>query len=242
MFKIYEKTQDFKEPDDLIYYLVASNGLFQIKKTRFFKSNTLIFEPKGKKNLGWLEKHGAGIELTLPFKFPFELVQQIMEFFRRVCDKHNGSEAICLIYWSEEEKAYKIIVPEQKVEPSRVHCEVGKNPEGLTRVGTIHSHGSTRAFHSGVDDKDEKNDDGIHVTVGGVGSLLETPSISCSVVVDGQRQMLKPQDLIERMPQIVIPKDWMGKVKKAEVKTFDLAPSFGHPGWPSLKRKGVKIG
>jgi len=62
--------------------------------------------------------------------------------------------------------------------------KVGENPEDLLRVGTIHSHCNSEAFHSDVDKADEKFDDGIHITIGNI-SLL--PSFSCSLVSDGAR-------------------------------------------------------
>lgn len=42
--------------------------------------------------------------------------------------------------------------------------------EGFRIIGTIHSHGNMNAFHSGTDDNDEYNFDGLHITIGKVNS------------------------------------------------------------------------
>ena len=45
--------------------------------------------------------------------------------------------------------------------------------DGYIRLGTIHSHCDFSAFHSGVDDNDEANFDGLHITVGKLRSGLD---------------------------------------------------------------------
>jgi hypothetical protein len=40
--------------------------------------------------------------------------------------------------------------------------------DGYRVMGTIHSHSNFSAFHSGVDDNDEENFDGLHITIGNV--------------------------------------------------------------------------
>jgi len=53
---------------------------------------------------------------------------------------------------------------------------------GYTVYGTIHSHCDFAAFHSGVDDADETNFDGIHITIGNV---LSGWTFSSRVMISG---------------------------------------------------------
>jgi hypothetical protein len=79
------------------------------------------------------------------------------------------------------------------------HCryEIGPTPAGLLRVGTIHSHASADAFHSELDDEDERHDDGLHVTIG---NLDGEASVVCSLVVDGRRFPIEPSEVFGREP------------------------------------------
>lgn len=224
MFKIYQKETDFREPNDQIYYLLASNGLFQVKRTKFFTSSTLMFEPNRGKKLGWLESHEKRLRLHLPKKIPSLLIKKIVAFFQQVHDDYNGAEAIVLVYWDEKSGEYNIIAPEQIVGRATLpHYRVGKNPAGLCRVGTIHSHGSLAAFHSGVDHKDEENDDGIHITIGNINFF---PSFACSIVCDGERFTLNPKDVIE-IESYEFPTDWLTRVRKIPKKVLRKVLSAG---------------
>jgi hypothetical protein len=232
MFNVYYYDESFKEPDDQIYYLIAENGVFQVKKTTFFTSATQIFEPKKGKNLGWLKTFKGSLRIHLPKKIPFELVRKTIGFFREVHEKFEGSEAIVLLYWLTEEKRYELVIPEQKVGNMALpHYEIGKNPEGMIKVGDIHSHGSGSAFHSGVDDTDEQHDDGIHITIGNVDLAA---SLSCSIVCDGERNKVKTERLIQGVEAEAFPADWMKKVKKA------AAPVYKNPvgGYQAPYRRG----
>jgi len=67
------------------------------------------------------------------------------------------------------------------------------------------------AFHSGVDDADEKSFDGVHITVGRLDSV---PEYSCSIVVQGTREMIDPSILIDGMaPADSVPAAWLEAVK-----------------------------
>lgn len=214
MFNIYLKDERFKEPEELIYYLLAANGLFQVKKLTLFVASTLVFEPKKEHKLSWLKEHSAGISLRLAKKIPFQLVEQTINFFRDVFNEYDGSEAIVLLYWDEEKKEYIQNAPEQEVGKSTLpRYKVGKNPEGKLRVATIHSHGETSAFHSPTDKNDEEHDDGLHITIGNVNFI---PSFACSLVCNGERMEVKPEDVIEcKETTNTAPQEWIKNVKKA---------------------------
>lgn len=202
---MYLKDKAFAEPEEDIYFLLARNGLFKITKTFFFKASTYFFVPLQGKKLEELRKHKVGLELCLPKKIPFWVYEKSLDFFRRRY-KAWRCEALGIIYWDEKKEDYKLVIPKnQKGDIYRVLAEIGLNPNNTLRIGTIHSHGEIRAGHSGTDDEDERYDDGLHITMGDIED--EVPSISCSVVVDGQRFMVAKEDVFENKPDLAKPAD-----------------------------------
>lgn len=189
MFPIYVKEPGFPEPDEPIFYVVTRNGLFQVKKTPLFRSRIRV------PGLSWLEEEKEGAEFLLPV-IPAKILGETMAFFREVFRKHRA-EAAVLLYLREEVGEYEIRIPSQRVAGGHCQYEIGPNPPGCLRVGTIHSHGAAEAFHSELDDVDERYDDGFHVTIG---SLHAKPTVSCSLVVDGRRFELRPETVLEAMP------------------------------------------
>ena len=189
MFPIYLKDLGFHEPEESIYYLVTKDGLFQIKRTPLFRSRIRI------PGLSWLEGEEEGADFLLPV-IPAKVLGEIMAFFREVFRKYRA-EAAVLLYLREGDGEYEIRIPPQTVTGGHCRYEVGPNPAGLRRVGTIHSHAAIEAFHSELDDVDEQYDDGVHVTIG---SLHAKPTVACSLVVDGRRFDLRPEAILEVMP------------------------------------------
>ncbi len=225
MFNIYEKDESFVEPDEQLYYLLASNGLFQIKKTIFFTASTLVFGPIKNKSMGWLQSHQVSITVHLPKKFPTKVMEQIKGFFEEVHDTLGGAEVIVLIYWNEDKQKYVVVAPDQDVAFNALpYYKIGRNPPGFVKFGDAHSHGRLPAFHSAVDQKDEEFDDGFHITIGNVDAM---PSISCEVVSDGQRFKVNPRVLLGEGGKAQFPTEWMENVHKVEIVEVD-GKSFYH--------------
>ena len=99
-----------------------------------------------------------------------------------------------LLYFNQEAGRYELKIPKQQVAGGHCRYEIGPTPTGWLRVGTIHSHAAADAFHSELDDEDERHDDGLHVTIGNLDGEV---SVACSLVVDGRRFPLKPSDVFE---------------------------------------------
>lgn len=103
--------------------------------------------------------------------------------------------------------------PTQTATGASAKYEEAPKKEGWQVVGTIHSHGSMSAFHSGVDDADEKNFDGVHITIGRCDSV---PEYSCSLVVQGKREIVDPSVLIDGMaPMDAVPAAWLSAMKES---------------------------
>jgi PRTRC genetic system protein A len=186
MFPIYLKDDHFEEPDDPIYYLVTRDGLFQVKQNPLFHARTKV------RGLSWLSPEQEAAYLQLP-PIPASLLAEIVSFFREVFEVHRA-EAVVLLYFSRDEGRYRMKIPKQQVAGGHCRYEIGPTPAGWLRVGTIHSHASADAFHSELDDEDERHDDGLHMTIG---NLDGEASVVCSLVVDGRRFTLKPSEVFE---------------------------------------------
>ncbi len=186
MFPVYLKEDGFMEPDDPIYYLVTRDGLFQVKRNLLFHARTKI------RGLSWLMPEQEGARLQLP-PVPAAILAEIVAFFQEVFLAHRA-EAVVLLYFNQRERRYELKIPKQQVAGGHCRYEIGPTPTGWLRVGTIHSHAAADAFHSELDDEDERHDDGLHVTIGNLDGEV---SVACSLVVDGRRFPLKPSDVFE---------------------------------------------
>jgi hypothetical protein len=189
MFPVYLKEDGFEEPDDPIYYLVTREGLFQVKRTPLFHAKTKV------RGLSWLRSEREGARLQLP-PISAALLAEVVGFFREVFRVHHA-EAVVLLYFSQEARRYETKIPKQRVAGGHCRYEIGPTPPGLLRVGTIHSHASADAFHSELDDEDERHDDGLHVTIG---NLDGEASVACSLVVDGRPFPLEPSEVFGGAP------------------------------------------
>jgi hypothetical protein len=189
MLPIYLKDQDFTPPEEPIYYLLARDGLFLVKRTPFFEA---VVSGTG---IPWLEAQEPGVRLTAP-PLPAALLLQAVAFFRAVYDRYK-TEAIVLLAWREAAGAYELVIPHQTVGGGHCDYEVREFPPGLIRLGTIHSHAGIEAFHSERDEADERHEDGFHLTVGNIDGDL---SLSCSVVVQGFRGHIPPERLFFPYP------------------------------------------
>jgi hypothetical protein len=186
MFPVYLKEDGFEEPDDPIYYLVTRDGLFQVKRNLLFHARTKV------RGLTWLMSEQEAAWLQLP-PVPAAILAEIVAFFREVFRAHRA-EAVALLYFTQAENRYELTIPKQQVAGGHCRYEIGPTPTGWVRVGTIHSHAAADAFHSELDDEDERHDDGLHVTIGNLDGEV---SVACSLVVDGRRFTLKPSDVFD---------------------------------------------
>lgn len=197
--------------------IVARDGFFQLK--RLVLNGLVVIEAITRIGDGWeddgLQPWGSeSVRLGFAEKIPLALLQQAIAFFRVVYERFQ-SEAIVFLFYAPGAPAgqhWQIMAPEQEVSPG--HCvghDPGPAPSGWFLAGTIHSHGNMGGFHSGQDNRDEEERDGIHITVGGVSTL---PSFAVSVVVDGVRFKLDLADIVEGIPPVQFPAEWLERVRR----------------------------
>ncbi len=191
MPRLYFKDENFIEPEETIYYLLAQDGLYQVKRNPSFRSALKV------NGTPQLLEHQEEVQFLLP-KVPALLMEEIIAFFRRVYGR-LGSEAVVLLYYSTDTGQYQAKAPLQHVSDSECEYEIGATPSGWQLVGTVHSHCKGPAYHSADDDEDEGEMDGLHITIGDLNGEL---SFSCSLVVDYRRVLLDSEEVMEGYPKL----------------------------------------
>ncbi len=179
-------------PQDKLYYIVGSNGIFLKKKIGNLEALVKV------SGIPTLKPIKEFVKSNFP-KIPAEIFGRAISFFNSIYKKYH-SESVVILYYNYESKKYEIDVPQQVVNSARVEYKIEENKNNFVKIGTIHSHCGFSAFHSGVDIRDEKNFDGIHITIGELGKITaekQTVSIVSSVVVNGYREKIKPEEIVD---------------------------------------------
>jgi len=189
MFPIVVNDGQTAFPDDDIYYIICKEGVYLKKRLGVMESIAPV------KNISILQSVNTMAKMHIR-KIPAKTAQEIINFFKAVYKEHF-SEAIVLLFYNQETKKHKIICPVQEVSGAAADYNKGIVIEGYDMIGTIHSHASMSAFHSGIDDKDEESFDGLHITFGNIRD--DDISVSASIVANGYRVMVDPRDYINQL-------------------------------------------
>ena len=201
MFNVFVNNGEEEMPADDILYIVCKEGVYLKKKLGIMESITPVT------NISVLES--VQMMATMHIKpIPGTLFSQIIAFFKAVYAEYK-SEAIVLLFYSEEKKTYKLVPPHQKVTAAGVDYNRAITMEGYTMIGDVHSHANFSAFHSGTDDADEKSFDGLHITIGNNGD--DEVSLSASIVSNGQRFIIQAEDYVNKL---ILTKDIDEEVEK----------------------------
>jgi hypothetical protein len=219
-FPVVLKKPDTVEPSAKIHYEVASNGLFQVRKTVFYRVVTRTEGP-----IPGLLPEKERLELRCP-RLPAALLEKVLAFFLEVYRVHRG-EAVVILFYDPESQRFRVGVPPQTIpgyfrvdgrwQPLyRLNYEGVKSPPGFLRLGTIHSHGDMHAYSSSVDCDDERYEDGLHIVFGN----LDRPVLSRSAAfaANGVRFPLDPDAVLEPASAraSTARPDWMARVKRGE--------------------------
>ncbi len=188
MFPIWINDGSTEMPIDPIFYIVANDGMYLKKSMGHFETITKV------DNISILK--GCETEATLNIeKIKMRQFTQILTLFKEVFRKYKA-EANIVLHYNKYTGLFKIEIPEQQVSGASVEYKNGEETyKDFLRIGTIHSHANMSAFHSATDHKDEENWDGLHITLGFMGE--EYFDISCSVMANGERFMVNPEEYIE---------------------------------------------
>jgi hypothetical protein len=215
---IYLKTRDdMPWPEEEVFYLLGSNGLFLCRNHPCFRSSVPARHCPSE-----LAEHAPALELRHP-KLPRWLMELAVGFFARIGQLHNA-EAAVLLAWDRTTDRMRLLVPEQTATvgtgwrgdtyPIGVHYETpAELPEGWTLIGDIHSHVEESAYASATDRWDETHRPGLHVVVGRISR--EPPDVHVEAVVDGTRFRIDPSFVLDnyRRRRNRVPQDWVNKVQ-----------------------------
>lgn len=192
MFKIIIMDGKQKIPNDDICYLISKNGIMIKKKLGLIDCIVPV------DTISVLEDIKPYAKMSIP-KIPADIFAQITAFFRAIYDEYRA-ESMALMFLNPKTNEYYIHIPYQKVSTGGIEYHRGFVLENYVMVCSIHSHANFGAFHSGTDHDDEKNFDGLHITIGKLGN--EFVEIASSIMANGTRFKVDPLDYIEGITEI----------------------------------------
>lgn len=156
-------------------------------------------------------------------KIPIEMLENIVEFFKRVMTltKGNGGhgeyEAMAHIVWNKRTESYRVAIPKQKVSKAAVSYDWSHVTADEEVILDIHSHNTMGAFFSGTDENDDKT----YVGISGVAGELNKaePKLIWRFNAYKTKVSLTLEDIFAVPEKQVSPEvnDWMGNV---EVQTY----------------------
>ncbi|OGZ14780.1 MAG: hypothetical protein A3J08_04370 [Candidatus Lloydbacteria bacterium RIFCSPLOWO2_02_FULL_51_11] len=144
-------------PSDANYFVVAGNGTFVHKQTGWVEATVPV------KNIDGLLPQTTEVRLLLPRMASTVFAKAVL--FLHTVYKKKGIESAVLLHYSAKQ-GWDITVPKQEATSAHVDYILSERLPGYQCVGTMHSHCTMSAFHSGTDIGDEASHDGIHITIG----------------------------------------------------------------------------
>lgn len=177
MIPIHIKKPNGHKPPKATHYVVARNGLFLAKREWWVEAVLPV------NKIAVLEDQETTARFLMP-NLPAHVFDKALKVARRIFEI-SGSEVCLLLHYSDQ-TGYELTVPCQSVSHGHVKYDAKEILPGHLSVGTIHSHGSLKAYHSSTDHEDEFHWDGVHVTIG---DMDDFPlfSLSAEMVVSGNR-------------------------------------------------------
>lgn len=158
---------------------------------------------------GVYSKVRAGFIPALP-KVPYEMLAQIISFFRSYVTEDSELEAMVYVYWSAEENEYFAYAPKQTVTKDSIDTTLPDlDEEKLTLVMEIHSHNTMKAFFSLTDNADEKATR-LYTVIGRLDKLF--PDLKTRASVGGKFIDIPPAEVFE-MAQEPYPQKWRDMVE-----------------------------
>ena len=213
--QVQEEVKEDVEPSTPSILRTADQGCWEIYDGPWGKYLRPTFDPEA--NIQITDEHLEHFELKEGIhKIPAELWAKWVKLCFYYVDKVQACVEVSMrILRSEEDPSvYRFLVPRQKVSGASVRVDsfdeaididTGEEiteypPVGWIPVGSSHSHNTMQAFFSGVDDKYELGDPGIHIVVGSIDIKNMKYTMAASVVGSGRRFNLTYDKLIDATP------------------------------------------
>lgn len=174
-------------------------------------------------------KIGVAEEYIIPNLplIPFEVMDKVIHFFREVHKKYSAEAIVVLAYdfnyldCENEADGWVVFVPKQSntaascdYDATSIMEERQHYPDAHI-VGTIHSHPMMDAFASTTDVRDQRDKDGLHITVAWHDD--DHVSYHCEIQLGNHRVELNPREAIEIPGYVYEDKEvasWMNKVEE----------------------------
>lgn len=164
-------------------------------------------------------------------KFDAALIGMAWNFFRNVWEQKH-SEAMVDITYSEKH-GYRLFVPPQEATAGGVECKRNLEHYKGQIIGTIHSHCNFGAYHSGTDQHDANDHDGIHITIGKVDQ--NPPEIAVMFSASKIQWTLETkQIMIGDLELVPTPEWWVNQVSDPKPKTI-----VGYSGYKGPNAKPI---
>jgi hypothetical protein len=195
-----------------IKYVVAKNGLFELRDTEIFMVSAKPVEVKGME-----VALAEGIIMKTP-KIPLQMYYTALKFLRAIYGR-DGTEATIHWFWDREKEEYFLWVPKQVNAGAASDYERDKDEEFTAMcnqyvwVMTAHSHPTFAGSFSSIDDADEK-DTRLFMVVGKI--MDEKQDIAIRTMVNGKPVNLKFYDVFTNPYDMAgeIPKEWLDRCSK----------------------------
>ncbi len=124
---------------------------------------------------------------------PREMWLEVLAFFKWTQDVEKSEAQVRLFVhpehgwmaWAFPQQGGTSMTTKELDTPEAANQRALNIPEGYIAFGTVHHHCTCSAFQSGTDTADEKNVDGLHITVGKMDSPMH--DIHCRIYIKGHR-------------------------------------------------------
>jgi len=193
----------------------ADQGCWEVYKGTWGSYLRPAFDPDA--NAVITKEHLEHFELNENIhKIPAELWAKWVKLCFYYVDKVQACVEVSMriLRSADDPSVYRVLVPRQKVSGASVRVdnfdeaidiETGEEithypPDGWIPVGSSHSHNTMQAFFSGVDDKYELGDPGIHIVVGSIDTKNMKYTMAASVVGSGRRFEMSYDKLLDATP------------------------------------------
>lgn len=224
---LWGKDDNWKDNLKPVNYVVAKNGVFEVRKN---KIGTFYGKTDNIEGVDLLLEDG--VELDLPL-VPYKLYLHALAFLRAVYDR-DQTEATIHLFFNEDKGEYFLWVPKQRNGSASSDYERDEDPEFTQLcqdniwVMAIHSHPTFAGNPSGIDDRDEQSAM-LYMVVGHI--TTESPDVTLRTFVGGKHVELDFYDVWEDPIQsFEVPKEWLDKCTKKEYKASPVSKgkSYGY--------------
>ena len=200
----YKTIKEAANANKYISYIPSKDGkIYEVRNAEI----GIISTPATKVNIEEINEINSFFKFRLP-KIPYDILLQIIAFFKHFNGINGGKEALVQLYWDKIDEIYHIEVPKQKVNKVKVTTdEETLDDNRYLLVADIHSHNNMRAKFSAQDDYDDKATR-IYVVIGKLDNAF--PEVSIRVSNGGKYLTLSMEEIFE-IPSY-FPQEWIEKV------------------------------